>query len=368
MSDLKEFVLNALRNVKDPDLGRDLVSLNMVKSVEVDGAGNVKVAVELTTPACPLKKKIEDDCRAAIATVPGVKDIAVSMTSNVTALAPPKGKSQIPGVKNIVAVGSGKGGVGKSTTSTNLAVALRELGARVALLDADIYGPNIPGMMGVSGRPKVISKRIIPIESQGVKLMSMGFLVSEDQPVVWRGPMMHGVMKQLLFEVAWDDVDYLVIDTPPGTGDVQLSLSQMVQVSGAVIVTTPQNVALQDVRKGLTMFRKIDIPVIGVVENMSYYLCPSCGHRDEIFDNGGGERVAAELGLNFFGSVPLNSEIRRAMDTGRPVAGAKDSDFYAIYRGIAEKVAQQIAIRNAAAGAAAVIEKGSTHPTVKGLA
>jgi ATP-binding protein involved in chromosome partitioning len=349
MSQLKDQVLDALRTVQDPDLKRDLVSLNMVKTVEVDDRGNVRVVIELTTPACPLKKKIEDDCRAAIARVPGVANIVVEMGARVLPSAVPEGKNRLPGVKNILAVGSGKGGVGKSTTATNLSVALKELGAQVALLDADIYGPNIPGMMGVAGRPKVINKRIIPIESNGVKLMSMGFLVSEDQPVVWRGPMLHGVMKQLLFDVAWGEIDYLVIDTPPGTGDVQLSLSQMVPVNGSVIVTTPQNVALQDVRKGLAMFKKVDIPVLGIVENMSYYLCPACGHRDEVFDHGGGERVASELGLEFFGAVPLNSEIRRSMDVGRPVAGVKGSDFYAIYREIAQKVAQQLAIRNARA-------------------
>ncbi|MDK2970374.1 MAG: ATP-binding protein involved in chromosome partitioning [Candidatus Sumerlaeota bacterium] len=351
MSALKDKVLAALRTVQDPDLKRDLVTLNMIKSVEVDeAAGTVAVEVELTTPACPLKKKIEDDCRAAIAKVPGINKIDITMSARVTTAGQPEGKTALPGVKNVVAIGSGKGGVGKSTTATNIAVALKELGARVALLDLDIYGPNVPGMMGVTGRPKVINKRIIPIEANGVQTMSMGFLVSEDQPLVWRGPMLHGVMKQLIFDVAWGDVDYLVIDLPPGTGDVQLSLSQMVHVNGSVIVTTPQNVALQDVRKGLAMFQKVEIPVIGIVENMSYHLCPACGHRDEIFDHGGGERVAAELGLNFFGAVPLNSEIRRSMDIGRPVAGVRGSEFYKIYRAVAERVAQEVAIRNAAGG------------------
>jgi ATP-binding protein involved in chromosome partitioning len=355
MSPLKDNVIAALRTVQDPDLKRDLVTLNMVKSVEVDEkSGRVSVVVELTTPACPLKKKIEDDCRAAISKVPGVGTVDVQMTAKVTTASLPEGKTVLEGVKNVLAVGSGKGGVGKSTTATNTAVALKELGARVALLDLDIYGPNIPGMMGVSGRPKVINKRIIPIEANGVQTMSMGFLVSEDQPLVWRGPMLHGVMKQLLFDVAWGDVDYLVIDLPPGTGDVQLSLSQMVHVNGSVIVTTPQNVALQDVRKGLSMFKKVDIPVIGIIENMSYHLCPACGHRDEVFDHGGGERVAQELGLNFLGAVPLNSEIRRSMDIGRPVAGVKGSEFYKIYRGVAERVAQEIAIRNAAANTASL--------------
>ncbi|MBI5154258.1 P-loop NTPase, partial [Candidatus Poribacteria bacterium] len=236
MPDLKDLVLDALRTVNDPDLHKDLVTLGMVKDVKVADDCSVEVTVELTTPACPLKKKIQDDCIAAVSRVDGVGPVTVHMTANVSRGAIPEGKAPIAGVKNIIAVASGKGGVGKSTTAVNLAVALRERGARVAILDGDIYGPNIPAMVGASGRPRVINNRIIPIEANGMHVMSMGFMVAEDQPLVWRGPMLHGVMKQLLNDVAWGDQDYLVIDLPPGTGDVQLSLSQMVPVTGAVIV------------------------------------------------------------------------------------------------------------------------------------
>lgn len=359
MATLKEAVLNALRTVDDPDLKKDLVTLNMVKSVEVDENNRVSVTVELTTPACPLKGKIRKDCEDAIRKVEGVGDIDVTMTARVSQGAVGEGKSPINGVKNIIAISSGKGGVGKSTTAVNVAVALSELGAKVALLDADIYGPNIPGMMGASGRPKVINQKLVPLDQNGVSLMSMGFLVSTDQPVVWRGPMLHGVMKQLLFDVTWGEVDYLIVDMPPGTGDVQLSLSQMVPVSGAVIVTTPQNVALQDVRKGIAMFRKVDIPILGIVENMSYYLCPECGHRDEVFDHGGGERTAMEMSVECLGHVPLNSELRRSMDSGLPLAGNPSSEFYTIYREIAQKMAQQLAIKNIQAADAKPI------PTIK---
>lgn len=350
MSELKQQVIDALRTVQDPDLHKDLVTLGMVKKVDVDGDGNVSVTVQLTTPACPMKKKIEDDCRAAIGRVPGIRRLDVEMTADVSRANVQQGKSALPGVKNIIAVASGKGGVGKSTTAVNLAVALKQLGARVALLDADIYGPNVPGMLGVTGRPRVIEQRIIPLEAWGIHVVSIGFMVSEEQPLVWRGPMLHGVMRQLLFDVAWGDQDYLVIDMPPGTGDVQLSLSQMVPVTGAVIVTTPQNVALQDVRKGIAMFRQVQIPILGVVENMAYYVCPQCGHRDEVFSHGGGHDTAREFDAPFLGEIPLNSSIRLASDAGQPLAALPDSRFHSIYRGIAQKVAQQIAIQNAKSG------------------
>lgn len=345
----KDDVLKALSKVNDPDLHKDLVTLGMVKNIELSG-NDVAATIELTTPACPMKKVIEDDCRGAISKIPGVGAITIHLTAQVRNAVVQDGKAPIPGVKNIIAVASGKGGVGKSTTAVNLSIALQRLGARVALLDADIYGPNIPGMMGQSGRPRVIEKRIIPMESHGVHIMSMGFLVSEEQPLVWRGPMLHGVMKQLLRDVAWGDQDYLLIDLPPGTGDIQLTLSQLVPVTGAVIVTTPQNVALQDVKKGIEMFRQVNVPILGIVENMSYYLCPKCGNRDEIFSHGGGHDHADAIKERFFGHVPLNGELRRAMDVGTPLAADPRSEFFNIYREIAEKVAQEIAILNSQNG------------------
>lgn len=350
MSVTKEQVLEALGTVDDPDLHKDLVSLGMVKDVEIHG-GAVSFKVVLTTPACPMKDRIRRDCERAVGAIPGVESIDIDLTASVTKGAVPTGKMPIDGVRNIIAVASGKGGVGKSTTAVNLALALRGLGARVALLDADIYGPNVPGMLGVSGRPKVIDKRIVPIEAQGIHVMSMGLLVAEEQPLVWRGPMLHGVMKQLLQDVAWGQQDYLVIDMPPGTGDVQLSLSQMVPVTGAVVVTTPQNVALQDVRKGVAMFKQVGIPIAGIVENMAYYLCPKCGHRDPIFSSGGGRGAADDMDVPFLGEVPLNSEIRIGMDSGKPPAADESSQFSDVYRGIAERVAQEISIINAQSGA-----------------
>lgn len=350
MADLKNQVLDALRTVQDPDLHKDLVSLNMIRDLAVTDAGEVSVTVVLTTPACPMKEKIRSDCERAIHSVPGVTSSSINITSETTRGAVGADKAPIDGVRNIIAVGSGKGGVGKSTTAVNLAIALQRSGARVALLDADIYGPNVPGMLGVRDRPKVLNNKIVPLEAHGIHMVSMGLLVAEEQPLVWRGPMLHGVMKQLLRDVAWGQQDYLVIDLPPGTGDVQLSLSQMVPVTGAVIVTTPQNVALQDVRKGIAMFRQVNIPIAGIVENMAYYLCPKCGNRDEIFAAGGGRGTADDLDVPFLGEIPLNSDIRRAMDAGRPIAADPESRFHDVYRAIAEKIAQSISIINAGAG------------------
>lgn len=347
MDELKYTVLEALRGVQDPDLHKDLVSLNMIRDLKVEPDGKVFFSVCLTTPACPLKEKIKADCEAALWPLAGVSQINVTMTSEVQSGKVDAGKVPIQGVRNIIAVGSGKGGVGKSTTAVNLAVALGRMGARTGILDADIYGPNVPGMLGASGRPKVIDNRIIPMQAHGITCISMGFLVQDDQPLVWRGPMLHGVLKQLLHDVNWGQLDYLVIDLPPGTGDVQLSLSQTVPVTGAVIVTTPQNVALQDARKGIIMFQKVNVPILGIVENMSYYLCPKCGHRDDVFDNAGGEKAAATHGVTFLGRVPLNTKIREAMDRGTPIALAKDSEFDVIYNDIAQKVAQQISLLNA---------------------
>lgn len=351
MPDLKEAVRQALATVEDPDLKKDLVSLGMIRQLEVGADGAVQVTVCLTTPACPMKEKIQSDCERAIRSVAGVTSIDITMTAEVGAGKVDAGKAPIQGVRNIIAVGSGKGGVGKSTTAVNLAVALSRMNARVGILDADIYGPNVPGMLGVSGKPRVIDNRIIPNQSKaGPVCMSMGFMVEEDTPLVWRGPMLHGVLRQLLHDVSWGQLDYLVIDLPPGTGDIQLSLSQSVPVTGAVIVTTPQNVALQDARRGVAMFQKVNVPILGIVENMSYYLCPKCGHRDEIFDSAGGENAASKLGVPFLGRIPLNTEIREAMDIGQPVAAYADSPYAQVYREIAQGVARQISMANARNG------------------
>lgn len=344
--DLREQVLEALRSVQDPDLHKDIVSLGMVRDLSVDGPGRATFTVCLTTPACPMKERIKSDCESAVMAVAGITAVTVNMTATVNAARNDPGRQAIPGVKNIIAVGSGKGGVGKSTTSVNIAVALAALGAKTAILDADIYGPNVPGMVGATGRPKVIDNRIIPMMASGVSVMSMGFLLDEDTPLIFRGPMLHGVLKQLLFDTNWGQQDYLVIDLPPGTGDVQLSLSQMVPLSGAVIITTPQNVALQDAKKGIAMFQKVNIPILGIVENMSYYLCPKCGHRDEIFSHDGGANAAKKYGVPFLGRVPLNTDIREGMDTGRPIALREGSEFANVYREIAQKVAQQVSIIN----------------------
>jgi len=345
----KEDVYTALRTVLDPDLQKDLVTLGMVKAVEVGADGQVSVTVELTTPACPLKAKIQGDVERAVAAVDGVRAVKVDMGARVQHGHIAQGKAPIPGVKNIVAVASGKGGVGKSTTAVNLALSLKSLGASVALLDADIYGPNVPGMLGIGGkRPHVVDNRMAPVEAYGLRVMSMGLVVPDDQPVIWRGPMLHGALRQLLNDVNWGETDYLVIDLPPGTGDVQLSLVQTVPVTGAVIVTTPQKVALQDAQKGIIMFQKVDMPVLGLVENMAYFVCGHCGERENIFDTGGGERIAKELDVPFLGQIPLVTGIREGMDEGTPIVVADpESPWTQAYRDVAERIAQQVSIQNA---------------------
>src|SRR6266571_4837894 len=284
-------VLDALRVVHDPDLHRDIVSLGFIQNLQIESNGAVAFSINLTTPACPVKDDLRDQARMAVARLPWVTEVQIKMTSS-TAVARGQGSSTplIPRVKNVVAVASGKGGVGKSTTSVNLAVALSQTGARVGLLDADIYGPNVPLMMGIKEKPEVSVNQgsIEPVMRFGIKLVSIGFFLDENKPVIWRGPMVHGAIQQFLRDFDWGDLDYLVIDLPPGTGDAPLSLSQLIPLSGVVIVTTPQDVALQDVSKGIGMFRRLEVPVVGVVENMSYFVCPNCMTRHEIFGTGGG--------------------------------------------------------------------------------
>ncbi len=339
----EKVLLDALRTVQDPDLHKDLVTLGLIKDLKVEGS-RVSVTVELTTPACPLKGKIKSDVEAALHAVTGVKDVDVQMTANVRpAFAADKVKIQ--GIKNVIAVASGKGGVGKSTVSVNLAISLAKTGASVGLMDADIYGPNIPLMMGLSGKPRMEGNRIIPPESYGVKVMSMGFLIPEDQAVIWRGPMLHGAIQQFLTDVAWGDLDYLLVDLPPGTGDVQLSLSQAVPLTGSVMVTTPQTVSLQDVRKGIAMFQKVRVPILGMIENMSYFVCPHCHERTEIFSHGGGKQAAEGLGIKFLGEIPIDTQLRIGSDCGKPiVAEDPNSGVSKIFLEIAEYLAQQVSI------------------------
>ena len=346
----QDAVLKALSQIQDPDLHRDIVSLGFVQNIRIDNS-TVAFDIVLTTPACPVKDQMRNEAMRLVGGLAGVSDVKINMTSSVT-----KGRSQvrenyIPQVKNTIAVSSGKGGVGKTTVSVNLAVALAQTGATVGLLDADVYGPNVPMMMGVK-QPKENAQdnKIIPAERYGVKVMSIGFFVPEDQPIVWRGPMIHGAIQQFLRDVEWGALDYLIVDLPPGTGDAQLSIAQLVPMTGAVIVTTPQDVALLDSRKGLEMFRKVNVPLLGIVENMSYFVCPHCAKTTEIFSRGGGEKAATKLGVPFLGEVPIDPAIRQGGDEGQPIVVADPNSPQAkAFVAIAGKVAQQISILNAAA-------------------
>jgi len=339
----EEAVLNALRKVNDPELHRDLVSLGMVKEIKVDG-GAVAVTVELTTPACPMREQVEEETKAAIKTLPGVGEVTVNLTASVRK--PPAGREPIPGVKHVLAVGSGKGGVGKSTVTANLAVALAEAGASVGLLDSDIYGPSIPIMMGVHRQPEMVGKRMIPPVSHGVKLMSLGFLLPDDtSPVVWRGPMVGKAVSQMLMEVDWGELDYILADLPPGTGDASLTLAQAIPLSGAVIVMTPQEVAVQIATKTLNMFRTLKVPILGIIENMSYLLCPHCEQSVELFGHGGGRKASQRLEVPFLGEIPLDPELRRGGDVGRPILIEKpDSPVAAIFRQVAGNLAGRVSV------------------------
>jgi ATP-binding protein involved in chromosome partitioning len=340
----QEQVLAALRSVQDPDLHKDIVSLGFVKDVKICG-GAVDFTIELTTPACPVKDQMKAEAERLVAALPGVEAAHAKMTADVRARGG-FGRQAVPGVRNILAVGAGKGGVGKSTTSVNLAVALARKGARVGLMDADVYGPNIPQMLGIQGQPDVTpEKKIIPPEAHGIKVISMGMLVPPDQPVIWRGPMLHSAVQQFMRDVAWGELDYLVVDLPPGTGDVSLSMAQSVPVAGAVVVTTPQGVSVSDVRKAVAMFRQLNIPVLGVVENMSYFMCGHCNERTEIFGNGGGRRMAEEMKIPFLGEVPIDTRVRSGGDEGQPiVAAVPDAPAAQALVEIAGKVAAQISI------------------------
>ncbi|MEO0317585.1 MAG: iron-sulfur cluster carrier protein ApbC [Pseudomonadota bacterium] len=344
MSTTVEAVRDALSTVIDPNTGKDLVSGKSAKNIKVDG-GNVTIDIELGYPANSQIDGIRAAVIGAVRAVPGVANVSVTVQVKIVAHAVQRGVKLMTNVRNIIAVASGKGGVGKSTTAVNLALALSAEGARVGLLDADIYGPSQPMMMGVSGRPESQDgKTMEPLENYGVQVASIGFMIDPDQPMVWRGPIVTQALQQLLEQTNWKDLDYLIVDMPPGTGDVQLTLSQKVPVTGAVIVTTPQDIALLDARKGLKMFEKVGIPILGIVENMSMHICSNCGHAEPIFGQGGGEKMCADFGVDFLGALPLTMSIREQADSGRPtVVADPDGQVAQIYKGIARKVAVKVA-------------------------
>ncbi|MHB1843209.1 MAG: Mrp/NBP35 family ATP-binding protein [Deltaproteobacteria bacterium] len=343
-------VLAALSAVQDPELHRDLVSAGMISEVRVEGS-DVSLKVELTTPACPLKAEIEADVGRALQAIPGIGKIAVAWSARVRRAAAGNQPAQdlVPQVKNVVLVGAGKGGVGKSTLSLNLAVALARCGASVGLLDADFYGPSIPIMTGLRTRPRSPDgKRLDPLEAFGLKVMSIGFLVDPDQALVWRGPMLHGALIQLLRDVSWGELDYLVLDLPPGTGDIPLTLAQQVRAAGVVLVSTPQDVAISDVLKAKMMFDKVSIPVLGLVENMSTFVCPHCHQETAIFDHGGAEKACTHMAIPFLGRVPLDLAIREGGDRGEPVTSSHpESPQAQSFMDVARRVAGQISIRSA---------------------
>ncbi len=341
-----ETIMSALGNVQEPELHKDLVSLNMIRDLEIQ-SGEVNFSIVLTTPACPLKVSIENSARQAVLAIPGVKAVNIKMDSSVPADGRLRGMMQLP-VRNAIAVASGKGGVGKSTVSANLAVALARAGACVGLLDADIYGPNIPTMMGVHDIPGTNGNKLIPADAYGVKLMSMGFLVKPGQPLIWRGPMLNSAIRQFLSDVEWGELDYLIIDLPPGTGDVPLSLAQSLPLSGVVIVTLPQAVSLEDASRGLEMFRTLEVPILGVVENM----------RGEFFGSGGGEDLARMAKVPFLGAVPMEQSVRIGGDTGQPVvASHPESESARALKSIAEQLAARVSIE--------ALRENKKIPTIK---
>jgi ATP-binding protein involved in chromosome partitioning len=341
-------VYDALRKVRDPELGRDIVALDMVKQVTVE-ADRIGLSIDLTTPACPLKDDIERDVRAVLAEAGAPPAIDITWGAQVRRSVAGGGAQLVPGVKNIIAVASGKGGVGKSTLSTNLAVSLALDGATVGLLDADITGPDIPLMMGVEGNPAASPEgRIVPLERYGVKVISIQLFVPQGQPIVWRGPLVGGAIQQFLRDVDWGELDYLIIDLPPGTSDAQLTLAQSVPISGAVMVTTPQQVALLDVDKAVSMFRRLSVPIIGLVENMSAFVCPHCGETTEIFGRGGGERFCKEQGIEFLGGIPIDVKVRQGADVGVPAVAQREPGVAAeALRSLTRTVAARVSVRAA---------------------
>ena len=344
MSVTVEAVQGALKGLVDPNTKIDFVTAKNLKNLRVE-AGDVSFDIVLGYPAKSQFDSIRKLVINAVRELPGVKNVSVNVSSQIVAHAVQRGVKLLPNVKNIIAIASGKGGVGKSTTAVNLALALAAEGAQVGILDADIYGPSQPMMLGITGRPESIEENTIePMEGHGLQASSIGFLIEEDAPMVWRGPMVTSALEQLLRQTRWRDLDYLIVDMPPGTGDIQLTLSQKVPVTGAVIVTTPQDIALLDARKGLKMFEKVGVPIVGIIENMSTYVCTKCGHEEHIFGSGGGEKMCKEYSVDFLGALPLNLSIREQADSGRPtVVADPDSAISAIYKNIARQVAIRVA-------------------------
>ncbi|MBU3640756.1 iron-sulfur cluster carrier protein ApbC [Polynucleobacter sp. Fuers-14] len=344
MSVTPELVQAALKNLVDPNTKIDFVTAKNIKNLRVDG-GDISLDIVLGYPAKSQFDSIRKSVINAVRELSGVKNVSVNISSQIVAHAVQRGVKLLPGVKNIIAVASGKGGVGKSTTAVNLALALAAEGAQVGILDADIYGPSQPMMLGITGRPDSIEENTIePMEAYGLQASSIGFLIDDDAPMVWRGPMVTSALEQLLRQTRWRDLDYLIVDMPPGTGDIQLTLAQKVPVTGTVIVTTPQDIALLDARKGLKMFEKVGVPIIGIIENMSTYVCTQCGHEEHVFGTGGGEKMCKEYAVDFLGSLPLNLSIREQADAGRPtVVADPDGAIGAIYKGIARQVAIRVA-------------------------
>ena len=344
---IQDQVLEALKTVSDSNTGKDFVASKALKNLQVQG-GDVSFEVELGYPAKSQFAAWRKQLIAAAKTVPGVDNVSCTISSKVSAHAAQRGVALLPGVKNIVAVASGKGGVGKSTTAVNLALALAVEGASVGLLDADIYGPSIPMMMGIEGRPESDDgKTMDPLENYGVQVMSIGFLVAQDEAMIWRGPMATQALEQLLRQTNWRELDYLIVDMPPGTGDIQLTLSQRVPMTGAVIVTTPQDIALLDAKKGIKMFEKVGVPILGIVENMAVHVCQNCGHIEHVFGADGGKKMAADYKMDYLGALPLHMDIRVQADGGRPtVVADPEGDVAAIYKAVARQVAVSIAAKN----------------------
>lgn len=340
---LPKDVLNALRNVIDPELGRDLVSLGMIQDVQTRD-GRVQFTLRLTTPACPLREQLKGMAHQAVAALPGVREVHIKLDAQVPSATGLPGQRNIPGVRQVIAVASGKGGVGKSTVAVNLALALSEAGARVGLLDADFYGPNVPQMLGSQGPAFGQRNGLVPVPTRGLQVMSFAYLVEPGKPVIWRGPLLMGAIQQLLFDTQWDSLDYLVVDLPPGTGDVPLSLVQLVSVAGVVIVTTPQRVAVSDVVRSIEMFWATGTPVLGIVENMSYLECPDCGKRMNVFGRGGGQFLAEQYNLPLLAQIPLDPDVCQDADEGKFSENA-EGPVAAAFQQLAEKVAAQVSIQ-----------------------